>query len=259
MIDAESHGAARCSSRPSAGRPGPSPTGRSQGGGDVRRLPAVTGDGRSLEAERIVVAAGGWLPALLARLPLPAAFRALVPRCEVSQENAYHFPYRDCAAGTWPTFIHKDSAIQIYSLPGGRDAEFRGQKLAEYNGGRKIGLGGRPGREHRPDEPGPDHRLRPAVRAGPGARAVRRDDLPVHQHSDAGLPHRRSRRHHPRFPLLRARRQVRAADRRAWPRTWPPVPAVPPIGSRFGRRGGEPRLIPGAGIVHATDEAVIDP
>ena len=94
-------------------------------------------DGRSLEAERIVVAVGGWLPTLLARLPLPNAFRRALPRFEVSQENAYHFPYRDLRA-PWPTFIHKDSAIQIYSLPGGRDAEFRGQKLAEYNAGRKM-------------------------------------------------------------------------------------------------------------------------
>ena len=54
-----------------------------------------TGDGRTLDAERIVVTAGGWLPALLDRLPLPSSFRALVPPLQVSQENAYHFPYRD--------------------------------------------------------------------------------------------------------------------------------------------------------------------
>ena len=97
----------------------------------------VHSDGRSLEAERVVVAAGGWLPTLLDRLPLPNAFREALPRFEVSQENAYHFPYRDRQA-PWPTFIHKDSAIQTYSLPGGRDAEFRGQKLAEFNAGRKM-------------------------------------------------------------------------------------------------------------------------
>ena len=94
-------------------------------------------DGRSLDAERVVVAAGGWLPDLLDRLPLPDAFRAALPALQVSQENAYHFPYRDQPDG-WPTFIHKDSAIQTYGLPGGRDADFRGQKLAEFNGGRKI-------------------------------------------------------------------------------------------------------------------------
>ena len=98
----------------------------------------ATGDGRTLDAERIVVAAGGWLPWLLDRLPLPAAFRALMPRLQVSQENAYHFPYRDGATDSWPTFIHKSSAIQTYGLPGGRDAGFRGQKLAEFDGGPKL-------------------------------------------------------------------------------------------------------------------------
>lgn len=99
-------------------------------------------DGRRIDAQRVVVAAGGWLPDLLSALPLPSGFRAAVPSFEVRQENAYHFPYRDqpeyTAAG-WPTFIHKNSDIQTYSLPGGRDAEFRGQKLAEYNGGKSIG------------------------------------------------------------------------------------------------------------------------
>ena len=98
-----------------------------------------SGDGRTLDAERIVVTAGGWLPALLDQLPLPAGFRALVPPLRVSQENAYHFPYRVGATGTWPTFIHKSLAIQTYGLPGGRDAGFRGQKLAEFDGGRTLG------------------------------------------------------------------------------------------------------------------------
>jgi len=116
-----------------------------------------TGDGRTLDAERVVVTAGGWLPALLDQLPLPLAFRALVPPLQVSQENAFHFPYRDCdrsghGASTprsarggraapdhnWPTFIHKNSTISTYGLPGGRDAGFRGQKIAEFLGGRRI-------------------------------------------------------------------------------------------------------------------------
>ena len=96
-----------------------------------------SGDGRSLTAERVVVAAGGWLPTLLDRLPLPSSFRAQLPTFEVSQENAYHFPYQDPEVA-WPTFIHKEAAIQTYGLPGGRDAEFRGQKLAEFNAGRKM-------------------------------------------------------------------------------------------------------------------------
>jgi sarcosine oxidase len=118
-------------------------------------------DGRTLDAERVVVTAGGWLPALLDRLPLPASFRALLPPLQVSQENAFHFPYReeDCdrsghdasaprsARGgrpapdqstPWPTFIHKSTEIPTYGLPGGRDAGFRGQKIAEFLGGRRI-------------------------------------------------------------------------------------------------------------------------
>jgi sarcosine oxidase len=104
-----------------------------------------SGDGRRIDAERVVVTTGGWLPALLDRLPLPPGFRALVPPLRVSQENAFHFPYREGAAtdGTeavtsWPTFIHKSSTIPTYGLPGGRDAGFRGQKIAEFLGGRHI-------------------------------------------------------------------------------------------------------------------------
>jgi sarcosine oxidase len=94
-------------------------------------------DGRSVDAERVVVAAGGWLPDLLDQLPLPGGFRAAVPQLQVTQENAFHFPYRDQSI-PWPTFIHKDPDIQTYSLPGGRDAGFRGQKLAEFLGGKPI-------------------------------------------------------------------------------------------------------------------------
>jgi sarcosine oxidase len=112
-----------------------------------------TGDGRTLDAQRVVVTAGGWLPALLNRLPLPSSFRTLVPPLQVSQENVYHFPYRDCDRSghdtstprsapdhstSWPTFIHKNPTISTYGLPGGRDAGFRGQKIAEFLGGRKI-------------------------------------------------------------------------------------------------------------------------
>lgn len=103
--------------------------------------------GASVEAEQVVVAAGGWLPALLADVDLPAGFLAALPQFEVRQENAFHFPYRDAEAHgepgpdeatAWPTFIYKGEDIQTYSLPGGRDAGFAGQKLAEYNGGRVI-------------------------------------------------------------------------------------------------------------------------
>ncbi|GGG45763.1 N-methyltryptophan oxidase [Kocuria dechangensis] len=93
-------------------------------------------DGAILEAAHVVVAAGGWLPELLGQLSLPGAFLTGLPEFTVMQENAYHFPYRD-PGRPWPTTIHKD-AMQVYTLPGGRDAGFAGQKVAEFNGGRPI-------------------------------------------------------------------------------------------------------------------------
>jgi sarcosine oxidase len=93
--------------------------------------------GETFHAEQVVVAAGGWLPDLLADLDLPAGFLAAFPALDVRQEQAYHFPYRD-GEPAWPTFIHKAEHIQVYGLPGGRDADNRGQKVAEYNGGKHI-------------------------------------------------------------------------------------------------------------------------
>ena len=101
----------------------------------------ISEDGRSYIGSRIVVAAGGWLPKLLGNLPLPAGFIGRMPSMDVYQENAYHFPYLDQnpeARLAWPTYIHKDPAFKSYGLPGGRDAGFRGQKVAEYMGGRRM-------------------------------------------------------------------------------------------------------------------------
>jgi sarcosine oxidase len=98
-------------------------------------------DGRTLRAANVIVAAGGWLPQLLGSLALPSSFLSGMPRIEVRQEQAYHFPYADGTdheASPWPTFIHKREAWQAYGLPGGRDAGFRGQKVAEYNGGKVL-------------------------------------------------------------------------------------------------------------------------
>ena len=91
----------------------------------------------SLEAERVVIAAGGWLPTLLDRLPSPAGFRTSLPKLEVSQENAFQLPYAD-PQQIWPTFIHEDSSILTYGLPSGRDAQFRGLKMAEFSAGRRM-------------------------------------------------------------------------------------------------------------------------
>ncbi|PPF74589.1 FAD-dependent oxidoreductase [Pseudoclavibacter sp. Z016] len=100
-------------------------------------------DGATVDADSIVVAAGGWLPALLGELSLPTAFLDQFPKLEVRQEQAYHFPYLDDAdagpdAAPWPTFISKSRQLQTYGLPGGRDADWRGQKVAQFNGGKII-------------------------------------------------------------------------------------------------------------------------
>ncbi|MET4780566.1 FAD-dependent oxidoreductase [Glaciihabitans sp. UYNi722] len=98
-----------------------------------------------INADRVIVAAGSWLPGLLAGLPLSKGFLNRMPRLEVRQEQVFHFPYRDQAEGArdsdgfgWPTFIHQTEEIHAYGLPGGRDADFRGQKIAEFNGGRVL-------------------------------------------------------------------------------------------------------------------------
>lgn len=115
-----------------------------------------SGDGRTLSARNVVIAAGGWLPGLLGGLELPGGFLRSLPRFEVRQETAFHFPYRERPApdAGWPTFIHKADWIQVYGLPGGRDAGHRGQKVAEYNGGKVL-----------PDASAQDGLIDPAHRA----------------------------------------------------------------------------------------------
>ncbi|WP_199732512.1 FAD-dependent oxidoreductase [Kocuria soli] len=92
--------------------------------------------GDTVQARRVVVAAGAWLPTLLPRLPVP---RSAFPTFEVRQENAFHFPYRDTpVAESWPTLINMSREIVLYGLPGGRDALHKGQKIAEFNGGKRL-------------------------------------------------------------------------------------------------------------------------
>ncbi|NQD41060.1 FAD-dependent oxidoreductase [Glutamicibacter halophytocola] len=101
----------------------------------------TSSDGRTYLASKIIVTAGGWLPELLGNLPLPSGFLRSIPTMDIYQENAYHFPYRDQdpeARLAWPTYIHKDPAFKSYGLPGGRDASFRGQKVAEYMAGHRM-------------------------------------------------------------------------------------------------------------------------
>lgn len=96
----------------------------------------VSATGEAFDAGNVVISAGGWLPQLLRQLPLPAGFLSGLPEITVRQEQAYHFRYRE--QEPWPTFIHKSAEIQTYGLPGGRDGDFAGHKVAEYNGGKFI-------------------------------------------------------------------------------------------------------------------------
>lgn len=96
-------------------------------------------DGRRVDGDSVVVGAGGWLPELLAALPLPRAALDRIPPLRVRQEQVFHFPYSDGPpARPVPTSIHMDERMQVYALPGGRDVEGRGHKVAEFDGGRVI-------------------------------------------------------------------------------------------------------------------------
>lgn len=103
-------------------------------------------DGRVVDSENVIVAAGGWLPTLLPGLPLSSSFVSRMPALAVRQEQTFHFEYRDDFADDrpsgrygWPAFIHHSGDVQTYGLPGGRDAEYRGQKVSRFNGGKDIG------------------------------------------------------------------------------------------------------------------------
>lgn len=135
---------------------------------EVQRVEAIRGGyrlhsntGETVDAKHLVLAVGAWLPALLADLPLSAAVTASLPPFVVRQEQAFHFPYRELDAGggsdaapvkdaafvavadasPWPSFVHMTPDLTVYGLPGGRDADYRGQKIAEYNGGKVISSG----------------------------------------------------------------------------------------------------------------------
>ena len=110
-------------------------------------LTLTSATGEQLAARHVIVAAGGWLPGLCARLPICDRAQSALNRVTVRQEQVYHFPIAAGMPADWPTFIHKDAAMQAYGLPGGRDSAYTdatgatrlGIKLAEFNGGQVIG------------------------------------------------------------------------------------------------------------------------
>ncbi len=106
-------------------------------------------EGREIHAAEVIVAAGGWLPHILRRLSLPKGFLDVVPSFEVRQEQTFHFPYAEVLDDAdWPTLIHMfsegdalrgdETKRAIYALPGGRNAENRGLKVALHNGGKVL-------------------------------------------------------------------------------------------------------------------------
>jgi sarcosine oxidase len=110
------------------------------GHGVQARFTARAEDGRAVEAARVVVAVGGWLPDVLGRLALPPRFLAGMPRVVVTEETAVHLPYaEEHAHDAWPTVIHQRSGeLPVYALPGGRDADHRGLKVAQHAAGRQV-------------------------------------------------------------------------------------------------------------------------
>lgn len=166
--------------------------------------------GERLDARHLIVAAGGWRPDLADRLPLNEAAFSALGRVSVRQEQVHHFPLQPWAPRDWPTFIYKDSAMLAYGLPGGRDSSYAdapagtsaeqnahhharthlGIKVAQFKGGQIIGDAEE--QTGRLDEAKQQRMIEfitvsvPGLGFGAraGARALCRDDLPVHL--DAG-------------------------------------------------------------------------
>lgn len=89
----------------------------------------VRTDRGDVRAARVVVAAGAWVPELVADV-LAAAGTSL-PALRVTQQQIFHFPRRP-GVPEWPVSLHK-SELDTYSLPGGTDGgPSGGRKIAEH-------------------------------------------------------------------------------------------------------------------------------
>ena len=174
--------------------------------------------GETIDANRLVLAAGPWLPALVP---------ALAPLLRVERNVVHWFrPEADTAAGVrafgpdgLPVLVIEDRPDHLlYALPwmreSGSDVE-DGVKFARHHGGvfapidapRAAGGGRRRG----------DRCRRRALPARIAARADPLGDVPLHQHAGRALPDRsppRAPRRDPGQPLLRPWLQVRPRRRR---------------------------------------------
>ncbi len=91
--------------------------------GDGVTARTTAGDVR---ARRVVVAAGGWVDEITRGL-------APMPPTRVTEHRVFHFARVDDSV-TWPVTLHRD-ALDIYHLPGGRDAgPGNARKIAEHTG-----------------------------------------------------------------------------------------------------------------------------
>jgi monomeric sarcosine oxidase len=93
----------------------------------------VRTSGPTLTADRLVVAAGAWLPHLAGALGVPLP----LPELTVSQQQVFHFRQRD-AAERWPIFVHKHD-LNTFGLPSGTDGGgLPAIKLGEHDGGTRT-------------------------------------------------------------------------------------------------------------------------
>ncbi|WP_198663926.1 FAD-dependent oxidoreductase [Jiangella endophytica] len=106
-----------------------------RGGGAGWRLTPRDG-GEPVECELLVLCAGPWLPELVRAAEL-APVRAALPDLRVTQQSVVHFPFPGDAPADWPVWVHKDE-LDVYALPGGRDAGHHGFKIAEHDAGRPV-------------------------------------------------------------------------------------------------------------------------
>jgi monomeric sarcosine oxidase len=97
------------------------------------------GDGSTLTAGVVVVAAGAWVVPLLADVvPLPPL--------QVTQQQIFHFPRVDPAEAPWPSVIHEAATNAVYHLAGGRDGGAADdRKIGEHDGGTACTAAGRSG------------------------------------------------------------------------------------------------------------------
>ena len=89
-----------------------------------------TAGGPTFTADRVVVAAGAWLPHLAGSLGVPLE----LPPLQVSQQQVFHFRQRD-PAEQWPIFVHKHD-LQTFGLPSGADGGPQPAiKVGQHDGG----------------------------------------------------------------------------------------------------------------------------